>query len=121
MKLSTGRLINTFKGHEYHVCTLQNVENILVSGSADKKICIWDPSNALFYVVRSIMPQNINSSLLIVTGSEDSTLKIWCLPNLKTDKIHRLHHPTTLPPLPDKNQNLHILALSKITLAQSAP
>ncbi|CAJ0874036.1 22206_t:CDS:2 [Entrophospora sp. SA101] len=45
MKLSTGRLINTFKGHEYHVCTLQNVENILVSGSADKKICIWDPSN----------------------------------------------------------------------------
>ncbi|CAG8689245.1 9438_t:CDS:2, partial [Racocetra persica] len=102
---STGKLINRLEGHDGGVWALQYVDKTLVSGSTDRTVRVWDLEKGICTHVfpghtstvrclQIIMPQNVNTNPneppiieptypLIVTGSRDSTLKVWRLPNLE--------------------------------------
>ncbi|RHZ82271.1 hypothetical protein Glove_110g79 [Diversispora epigaea] len=118
---STGRLINRLEGHDGGVWALQYVDKTLVSGSTDRTVRVWDLERGICTHVfpghtstvrclQIIMPKNINPNPneppvieppipLIVTGSRDSTLKVWNLPNLKTDSQYQ----PTIPSSPSDN------------------
>ncbi|CAG8440237.1 13430_t:CDS:2 [Cetraspora pellucida] len=102
---STGKLINRLEGHDGGVWALQYVDKTLVSGSTDRTVRVWDLEKGICTHVfpghtstvrclQIIMPQNVNTNPneppiieppypLIVTGSRDSTLKVWRLPDLE--------------------------------------
>ncbi|KAI8089360.1 WD40-repeat-containing domain protein [Halteromyces radiatus] len=97
----TGRHISTLRGHEGGVWALQYIGNTLVSGSTDCTIRIWDIERAVCTHVflghtstvrclQIVMPTMVNGRLepshpLIITGSRDSTLRVWRLPDPRND------------------------------------
>jgi F-box and WD-40 domain protein CDC4 len=111
---NTGILRRTLVGHEGGVWALQYVGNTLVSGSTDRTVRVWDiESGRCMHVfeghtstvrcLQILMPSCIGKDAngddimmpaepLIITGSRDSTLRIWKLPNLR-DKNGSLVHP----------------------------
>lgn len=105
----TGKLRKLLKGHEGGVWALQYMGNILVSGSTDRSVRVWDIEAGLeTHVFRGhtstvrclqiLMPTKVGETVdgkdimmpkqpLIITGSRDSTLRVWKLPK-PTDAIH---------------------------------
>ncbi|CAG8442682.1 6535_t:CDS:2 [Ambispora leptoticha] len=103
----TGTLRKRLEGHDGGVWALQYVENTLVSGSTDRTVRVWDIERGVCTHVfpghtstvrclQIILPKNVNTNPneppiveppipLIVTGSRDSTLRVWRLPNSSTD------------------------------------
>ncbi|KAG9290880.1 hypothetical protein G9A89_011030 [Geosiphon pyriformis] len=112
---NTGDLRKRLVGHDGGVWALQYVDNTLVSGSTDRTVRVWDIERGICTHVfpghtstvrclQIILPQNVNSNPneppiveppipLIVTGSRDSTLRVWRLPNPTID-------PTFTPNIP---------------------
>ncbi|CAN9086539.1 unnamed protein product [Alternaria alternata] len=98
----TGALRSRLEGHEGGVWALQYEGNTLVSGSTDRSVRVWDIENGkcthVFQghtsTVRCLVilkPTQIGETLdgqpimmpkeeLIITGSRDSTLRVWKLP-----------------------------------------
>jgi F-box and WD-40 domain protein CDC4 len=98
----TGKLRKKLEGHEGGVWALQYEGNILVSGSTDRSVRVWDIEKGLctqvFYghtstvrCLQILMPTDTGKTVdgkpimmppnpLIITGSRDSQLRVWRLP-----------------------------------------
>lgn len=98
----TGKLRKKLEGHEGGVWALQYEGNTLVSGSTDRSVRVWDIEKGLcsqvFYghtstvrCLQILMPTETGKSYngepvmmppnpLIITGSRDSQLRVWRLP-----------------------------------------
>lgn len=105
----TGKLRKLLQGHEGGVWALQYMGNTLVSGSTDRSVRVWDVEAGVeTHVFRGhtstvrclqiLMPAKVGETIhdkdimmpkqpLIITGSRDSTLRVWRLPK-PTDNKH---------------------------------
>ncbi|RCI16755.1 hypothetical protein L249_3015 [Ophiocordyceps polyrhachis-furcata BCC 54312] len=111
----TGKLRKKLVGHEGGVWALQYEGNILVSGSTDRSVRVWDMERGLcqqvFYghtstvrCLQILMPTQTGRDAagrpmmrpekpLIITGSRDSQLRVWRLPEIGSRRYIQTHPP----------------------------
>uniref|UniRef100_A0A0B7JML5 F-box domain-containing protein n=1 Tax=Bionectria ochroleuca TaxID=29856 RepID=A0A0B7JML5_BIOOC len=107
----TGKLRNRLVGHEGGVWALQYEGNILVSGSTDRSVRVWDIERGIcqqvFYghtstvrCLQILMPTQTGKDAsgkaimqpekpLIITGSRDSQLRVWRLPEVGSKRYYQ--------------------------------
>jgi len=99
----TGQLLKKLEGHNGGVWALQYWKNTLVSGSTDRTVRVWDieegrcthrfhghTSTVRCLIIVTPTENPITHKVepkfpVIITGSRDSTLRIWKLPDVKKD------------------------------------
>ncbi|CEP10084.1 hypothetical protein [Parasitella parasitica] len=96
---TTGKKRMTLEGHEGGVWALQYVGNTLVTGSTDRRVRVWDMETGkcthIFTghtsTIRCLLitkPITQGDQPMIITGSRDSTLRVWRLPDPKNRQGH---------------------------------
>ncbi|CAJ0862518.1 13066_t:CDS:2 [Entrophospora sp. SA101] len=145
-EIATGRLIKTL-GLSKTINSLQFIDNTLVSNCVDDQmIRVWDILEGIcthIFIAHTkpiscfqiVTPQNINpdpqgppiiepDATLLVTGSQDTTLKVWRLPNPVIDPPHVLgidnNNPFYLHTLQGHQGSICVLAASGNNLVSSS-
>lgn len=95
---ATGEKKMTLEGHEGGVWALQYVGHTLVTGSTDRRVRVWDMETGKCTHIFTGHTSTIRCLLItqptkdmpamIITGSRDSTLRVWRLPDLKDEQGH---------------------------------
>lgn len=95
---ATGKKRMTLEGHEGGVWALQYVGQTLVTGSTDRRVRVWDMETGkcthIFTghtsTIRCLLITKAINGLppMIITGSRDSTLRVWRLPDIKGVPYH---------------------------------
>lgn len=75
-----GRCLNTIRAHTHKVNCLQFNDNLLVSGSHDTLVKVWDMSGRCLHTLQG--HDNMIHCLQfkgnkLITGSSDTTIKLW--------------------------------------------
>ena len=103
--VENGSLKQKLIGHEGGVWALQYHENVLVSGSTDRTLRVWNIDSGLCTQIfqghsstvrclQIILPLKLADGSvfperpLIVTGSRDTTIRLWILPTEDDDEYH---------------------------------
>ena len=103
--IETGDLKQKMIGHEGGVWALQYYQNVLVSGSTDRTVRVWNMDTGLctqlfnghtstVRCLQIILPHKLKDGTifperpLIVTGSRDTTIRVWSLPSEMDDEYH---------------------------------
>jgi len=96
--IDTGEIKRVLRGHEGGVWCLQFVRNMLVSGATDRMLRVWDLLSGecthtgfghtstirCLQIVTNPDTSPGQPSLLVVTGSRDTCLRIWEMPEQDT-------------------------------------
>ncbi|KAJ2259977.1 SCF ubiquitin ligase complex subunit cdc4 [Coemansia sp. RSA 376] len=111
-ELATGTMVRRLVGHEGGVWALAVVGNTVVSGSTDRTVRVWDLEDgkcthvflghgSTIRCLQILLPTDVRTPVerargapvryepsepLVVTGSRDTTLRVWKLPSPKLDK-----------------------------------
>ncbi|KAF9408150.1 SCF ubiquitin ligase complex subunit cdc4 [Podila epigama] len=135
----TGNRLKKLDGHEGGVWALQYRGNTLVSGSTDRTVRVWDIEKGIcthtfrghtstVRCLQIVMPVNVNKDPhgvpkyepefpVIVTGSRDSTLLVWRLPDPKLNgHMSPTDGPWLLHTLVGHAQSVRALAAEGSTL-----
>lgn len=105
--IKSGNLLMTLEGHEGGVWALHFLGQTLVSGSTDRTIRVWNMTTGLcmqvfeghtstvrcLQILPAVECTDPDHPYVIITGSRDSSLRVWKLPNAD-DPIF----PTALSP-----------------------
>lgn len=125
----TGALKNRLEGHEGGVWALQYEGNTLVSGSTDRSVRVWDIQTGrclqvfqghtstvrCLVILKPVQvdtapdgsPIMMPKEPLIITGSRDSTLRVWKLPKPGDQQIYHAG-----PPANDRDNPYFLRTLS---------
>ncbi|MFF0611646.1 pentapeptide repeat-containing protein [Nocardia tengchongensis] len=97
----TGRTLRTLHGHRDRTFALAYTEQVLVTGSADGTVRIWDATSG---AVRKILSRHENwpwpletdtAGTLLATGDAAGTLRVWLLPD--GELLHEFPSPDGRP------------------------
>lgn len=126
---SSGTLLRRLQGHEGGVWALQYWHRALVSGSTDRSVRVWDMETGqcrhkfdghtstvrCLMIVTPVPAENGSGKMepavpLIVTGSRDSTLRVWKLPDIEADATYNIEPLSEGSPGPGPNPYfMHVL------------
>lgn len=122
----TGAIKNTLVGHEGGVWALEYEGNTLVSGSTDRTVRVWNIESgectqvfmghtSTVRCLKILKPTKVGNKMmppepLIITGSRDSTVRIWKLPK-----------PTDRPYIPPRGSETTVTSHALTALMNSNP
>ena len=116
--IEPGTELKKLRGHADSVCcaSLTSDEQMLVSGSSDKTIIIWDlsclvPIRRLFGHTGKVLSLAIcQNDQYIVSGSQDKTVRVWSI--LTRSQIHQLRvHSSIIHSILRTNNNFLSLSM----------
>lgn len=87
--MTTGMILDSLLGHGKEVYCVQMAQKVLLSGSGDSSVKVWDPETGSCALTlkdhtATVMTLQYDNEHRLVTGSYDKTIKVWDLRNVSS-------------------------------------